>query len=607
MEKKTYLTVKRILDIILSIVGIIVLSPLLLIVSILIKITSKGPVIFKQQRIGKDGKVFNIYKFRSMVVGAEKMGTGVYSKKGDSRVTKVGKFIRMTSIDELPQLLNILKGEMSFIGPRPVLTYHPWKYEEYTEEQLKRFEVRPGVTGWAQIHGRKQVEWVKRIGLDNYYVQNISFMLDLKILFKTISVVFTAKGNVNTVETNLNKCNNAKDKETCQKKDIVIISNYIHFKNEKGNSRFIYLADKLDMENIEIITTTFYHKTKTQRNISELPDEKFKTTLIYEPGYKKNISLKRLYSNMIIAKNIIKYLQKRERPDVIYCAVPPTTIGKKVAKFAKKNKIKFIIDIQDLWPEAYKMALNIPIISNILFYPIKRQADYTYKNADSIIAVSDTYLERAMKVNKTSTDNICVFLGTDLNEFDKYRQKTTEKREEIKLAYVGTLGNSYNIKLVIDAIKKLNNIKIKFIVMGDGPLRKEFEEYATKQEINYEFTGSLPYGKMVQKLCDCDIAVNPIKNGSAGSIINKVGDYAAAGLPVINTQNSNEYMNLVTKYNIGYNCENEDVEDISKKIHTLIENSELREEMGQNNRKLAEEKFNRNKTYQEIINLIRKE
>lgn len=201
MEKKLYLIFKRIIDIICSILGLIILIPVFLIVSIAIKIESKGPVIFKQKRIGKDGKVFEIYKFRSMVVGAEKMGTGVYSKKGDTRVTKVGKFIRATSIDELPQLLNILKGEMSFIGPRPVLTYHPWKYEEYTEEQKKRFLLRPGVTGWAQIHGRKQVEWEKRIKLDVEYVEKISFIMDLKIFFITIYKVIFMKDNVNTGTT----------------------------------------------------------------------------------------------------------------------------------------------------------------------------------------------------------------------------------------------------------------------------------------------------------------------------------------------------------------------------------------------------------------------
>lgn len=196
-----YFGVKRFFDIILSLLGLIILSPILLITAIAIKIESKGPVIFKQERIGKNGKVFKIYKFRSMVVGAEKMGTGVYSKKGDSRVTKVGKFIRMTSIDELPQLVNIIKGEMSIIGPRPVLTYHPWKYEEYTEEQLKRFDVRPGITGWAQIHGRKDVEWNNRIKMDIYYVENISLKLDLKIFLKTIYEVLSMKDNVNKEET----------------------------------------------------------------------------------------------------------------------------------------------------------------------------------------------------------------------------------------------------------------------------------------------------------------------------------------------------------------------------------------------------------------------
>ena len=198
---KKYLVVKRVIDIILSFIGLIILSPLFIILSIIIKCDSKGPVFFKQERIGKNGKVFKIYKFRSMVVGAEKVGTGVYSKKDDNRVTKVGKFIRMTSIDELPQLINILKGEMSFIGPRPVLTYHPCKYEEYTGEQKKRFSVKPGVTGWAQIHGRKQVEWNKRIKYDVEYVENINFMLDLKIFFITIYKVILMKDNVNTIET----------------------------------------------------------------------------------------------------------------------------------------------------------------------------------------------------------------------------------------------------------------------------------------------------------------------------------------------------------------------------------------------------------------------
>lgn len=206
---------KRFIDVIISLIGLICASPIMLIVAILIKIESPGEVIFKQQRIGRNGKVFNIYKFRSMCKNAEKIGSGVYSDKNDSRVTKVGKFIRATSIDEIPQLVNILKGDMSLIGPRPPLTYHPWPYDEYTKHQKKMFNVRPGVTGWAQVNGRKQVEWHKRIELNVWYVENLSFLLDVKILFMTVFKVFTNADNENVGATLTDKNNtHEQEKET---------------------------------------------------------------------------------------------------------------------------------------------------------------------------------------------------------------------------------------------------------------------------------------------------------------------------------------------------------------------------------------------------------
>lgn len=208
-----YRAVKRFLDVTASFLGLVLLSPLLLAVSILIKIDSRGPVIFRQERIGRNGKVFEIYKFRSMCVGAEKTGSGVYSGKGDARVTRIGKILRATSIDELPQLLNILKGEMSFVGPRPPLTYHPWKYEEYTDFQKRMFEVRPGITGWAQVNGRKDVEWHKRIELNVWYVDHMSLLLDIKIMFMTAFKVLANADNENsgaTVNKSTEPSNDAK-------------------------------------------------------------------------------------------------------------------------------------------------------------------------------------------------------------------------------------------------------------------------------------------------------------------------------------------------------------------------------------------------------------
>ncbi|MDO4491768.1 MAG: sugar transferase [Lachnospiraceae bacterium] len=192
---------KRILDIaICAPVLVIDLIPMA-ITAVAIKLESKGPVLFRQKRLGLHGEEFEILKFRSMCVGAEHTGSGVYSGKGDSRVTKVGKFIRATSIDELPQLINILRGDMSLIGPRPPLTYHPWPIDQYTQEQRRMFDVRPGITGWAQTHGRKDVEWHHRIELNVWYVDHISFRLDMKIFFSTIFKVLANADNENTGET----------------------------------------------------------------------------------------------------------------------------------------------------------------------------------------------------------------------------------------------------------------------------------------------------------------------------------------------------------------------------------------------------------------------
>lgn len=193
--------IKRFIDIVLSAIAIIILAIPMLIIAIAIKIDDPGPVIFKQARVGLKGKVFYIYKFRSMRVNAEHTGSGVYSGKGDPRVTRVGKFLRASSLDELPQFFNIIRGEMSFIGPRPPLTYHPWPIEEYTKEQFKMFDIRPGITGWAQVNGRKEVEWHKRIELNVWYVENVSMWLDIKIIFMTIFKVLINADNENTAET----------------------------------------------------------------------------------------------------------------------------------------------------------------------------------------------------------------------------------------------------------------------------------------------------------------------------------------------------------------------------------------------------------------------
>ena len=193
---------KRIIDRILAIFGLVCFCWLYLIIALAIKLDDpSGPIIFKQERLGKSGRVYWMYKFRSMRVGAEHMGSGVYSDDRDDRVTRVGRFLRKTSLDEIPQLVNILKGDLALIGFRSPLTYHPWTWEEYTEEQKKMFLMKPGITGWAQVNGRKTVEWNHRIELNVWYAENASFLVDMKIFFMTIFKIFSNADNENVGKT----------------------------------------------------------------------------------------------------------------------------------------------------------------------------------------------------------------------------------------------------------------------------------------------------------------------------------------------------------------------------------------------------------------------
>ena len=192
---------KRLIDIVIGVFVFAFLWPVMLITALAIYIEDPGPVIFKQDRLGKGGKVFKMLQFRSMKQNSEHTGSGVYSGKGDPRVTRVGRIIRATSIDELIQAVHLINGQMSLIGPRPPLTYHPWPIEEYTEEQLHMFDVRPGITGWAQVNGRKGVESHKRIELNCWYADHVSFALDVKIFFMTIFKVLSNADNVNTEAT----------------------------------------------------------------------------------------------------------------------------------------------------------------------------------------------------------------------------------------------------------------------------------------------------------------------------------------------------------------------------------------------------------------------
>jgi len=178
--------IRRAIDILVSATALLLSSPILAAAMLAVRLDSRGPVIYRQARSGLNGHEFNVLKLRTMVDGAEKLGAGLAVNENDSRITRVGFFLRRTSIDELPNLINVLRGEMSLIGPRPTL---PVQVSQYTERQRGRLAIKPGITGWAQVNGRATLPWSERIELDLYYIEHRSLALDLKILWRTVSMV----------------------------------------------------------------------------------------------------------------------------------------------------------------------------------------------------------------------------------------------------------------------------------------------------------------------------------------------------------------------------------------------------------------------------------
>lgn len=388
---------------------------------------------------------------------------------------------------------------------------------------------------------------------------------------------------------------------------IFIVANFTN----SETSRFFELARLFTSRrhDVVVITSDFSHSSKRLKK--EKPQyDTFKTVYLHEPGYKSNVSIKRLWSHYVWGRNVEKYIQNSTvKPDVVYASLPTYTAGRLVGKWCNKNDVKYIVDVQDLWPEAFKVAVKNSFLQQA-FLPMEWMANAAYKTADYVIGVSDTYRNRALKVNKKCKEGLTVFLGNNGEKFDiaKEKYRICKPDDEFWIAYIGTMGFSYDINLAIDAIKlvKVSKLskKVKFVAMGNGPLLDEYKKHAEESDIDFEFTGSLPYEIMVGKLCSCDAVINCLRPGAAQSITNKVGDYALSGLPVINTQENPEYRKLVEATQCGINCECENAEDVAAAIVKLAESPELRKEMGEAARQLGKDKFDRRYSYSKIVDAV---
>mgnify|MGYP001026348177 FL=1 len=399
-------------------------------------------------------------------------------------------------------------------------------------------------------------------------------------------------------------------------KKIAVITMGVRLNQEKGYTRFRYICEFLADAGYEVdlITTTFQHWEKEQRDLEKIKadDYKFGLKFIYEPGYKKNIDLQRIRSHRIAAKNLTALLEKEGDYDLLYAEIPPNDVALAAARYAEKKGIPFVVDVNDLWPEAMRMVLDIPVVSSVLFYPLQRDAEKVYGLTSGVIGTSDEYRDRPFLHQKREIPRETVYVGNDLADFDdgaeEYMAQVNKAEDEFWVTYAGTIGTSYDIRTMVLAageLEKRGRSDIRFKILGGGPLKAELEELANMKQIySVEFVGYAPYGKMAAYLKKSDILVNSFVKKAPQSIVTKIGDYLAAGKAMINTCMSPEFRRKVEKDGFGVNIIPEDVIVLADMIEDMYENKEKRLEMGVKARQIAENEFDRKKSYRKIERMI---
>lgn len=397
---------------------------------------------------------------------------------------------------------------------------------------------------------------------------------------------------------------------------VAVITMGVKLDGEKGYTRFRYLCEFLVKKGYEVdlITTTFQHWEKKQRDLESVDQKSypFGIKFIYEPGYRKNIDLRRVRSHKIAAENLRKLLEKEGDYDLIYVEIPPNDVALAAAEYAHRNKIPFVADVNDLWPEAMRMVFDIPIVSDLLFYPLKRDAEKVYSLTSGVIGTSDEYRDRPFLNQKRDALKETVYVGNEISVFDREAERHADEVQKedgtFWVTYAGTIGTSYDIRTMVLAAEELmkqGKTKIRFQILGDGPTREMLENLAKERKIqNVKFTGYVPYEQMAAYLVKSDVLINSFVRKAPQSIVTKIGDYLAAGKPMINTCMSPEFRKKVEQDGFGINIEPEDVRELVNAVEWMYENEAERNDMGNRARKIAEEQFDRPVSYGKIEAMI---
>ena len=399
---------------------------------------------------------------------------------------------------------------------------------------------------------------------------------------------------------------------------ILFYNSAVYLPGEGGYKRTMYLFDMMRNMgyDVTLVTSDFNHYAKTKRDVAkfrrEYPDYSDVVILPAIP-YSKNISIKRWISGLVYRRTLMKWFkQNYSKYDVVYTNMPGADTNIAMSKVCKKNNIKMIVDVRDLRPEVFRVLLKKDWLYKLVTFKMKLDADKAYNTADELLAVSNEYLQRGLSANNHCRNPKAVYIGAILDKFykgiEKYASGIHKPEGEIWATYAGTLGNTYDLYTLIDVAKSLQDDGYKgmrFKILGQGPEDKPLKLYAkTKHVENVDFIGFVDYEMMAAYLSKSDMTINSLKARASQSIINKVADYFAAGIPILNGSLCKEMQDLVDDNKVGVNFEPENIESLKNAILYIINNPEKSKEFGENAKSLALKKFDRKTSYLEIIKTI---
>ena len=382
----------------------------------------------------------------------------------------------------------------------------------------------------------------------------------------------------------------------------------------KGATRYVFLAETLVAAGYEVdfLTSGFQHWEKRQRDLSrfDASAHSFNVCFIDEPGYPKNMCPQRIWAHHVMAKNVRAYFDEHHDYDLVYCQIPPNDVALAVGRSAKRYGIPFVVDVNDLWPEAFRIAFDVPVLSDIAFAPFYRQARRTYALADAIVGTSDEYAARGFRDRAEDIPKVVAYVGNDLAAFDAgalaHADEVDKPAGEFWVSYAGAMSDCYDLRTLVRAMAlvQVDHPHMKLKLMGDGTIRGELESLAAETGCDADFMGYMPYPNMAAHLMASDVLVNSLVENAPQSVPTKIGDYLAAGRPMLSTSLSPEFWAKVDTDGFGVNVRPGDVGALARALVQLEGDRAGCTRMGAAARAVAEEQFDRKRSYKQLVDLV---